>query len=241
MKITGKKILITGGASGIGLGLAKRFVQHDNTVIICGRRENALKVAQEKIPPLIIKQSDLSNTEGRDRLFKWISAEHSDLNILVNNAGIQQWMNIDDPDFYTRAKEEMDINIEAPLHLTSLFIKLKSLDTIMNVTSGLSFVPLIKVPVYCASKAFLHSFTLSLRELLKPQNIDVIEIIPPALNTDLGGKGIHDNAPPVSNFIDAVFEQLEQGRNELTHGFSETMLQAGPEELKKAFARMNNS
>src|SRR4030095_6354442 len=120
-----------------------------------------------------------------------------------------------------------------------LFINLKSLDTIINVTSGLSFVPLTKTPIYSASKSFLHSFTLSLRQLIKSRSIEVIELIPPALNTDLGGKGIHDSAPPVSDFIEAIFEQLKQGKTELTFGFSEAMIKAGPEDLQKAFARMN--
>jgi uncharacterized oxidoreductase len=104
----------------------------------------------------------------------------------------------------------------------------------------LSFVPLVKVPVYSATKAFFHSFTLSLRQLMKEKNIGVIELIPPALNTDLGGKGLHDFAPPVSEFIESVFNQLKEGRLEITFGFSEAMAKAGPEELQKAFARMNN-
>lgn len=109
----------------------------------------------------------------------------------------------------------------------------------MNVTSGLSFVPLTKVPVYSATKAFFHSFTLSLRYLLQVRNIEVIEIIPPALNIDLGGKGIHDFAPPVSDFLDAIFAQLKDGKTELSFGFSEAMTKAGPAELQAAFDRMN--
>jgi uncharacterized oxidoreductase len=241
MKISGKKILISGGATGIGFGLAERFVQDNNTVIVCGRRKRALEEAQQKIPSLITVSADLSTAKGREELYNWVREKHSDLNILVNNAGIQHWMAIDDADFYKRAEEEITINITAPVHLSSLFTNLPSIEIIMNVTSGLAFVPLIKVPVYCATKAFFHSFTLSQRALLKAKNIDVIEIIPPALNTDLGGKGIHDHAPPVKDFIDDIFEQLAQDKKELTHGFSAHMLQAGPEEQKKAFDRMNNS
>lgn len=239
MNLSNNKILITGGASGIGLGLTERFVKENNTVIICGRRESVLKEVSSKFPSVITRICDLSRAEERENLFNWVSAEHSDLNVLVNNAGIQQWMTITDQDFFKRAKEEIAINIEAPLHLTSLFIQLKSLQIIMNVTSGLSFSPLTKVPVYSATKAFFHSFTLSLRHLIKSRNIDVIEIIPPALHTDLGGKGIHDNAPPVSDFITAIFEQLKQGKTELSFGFSDAMTKAGPEELQKTFARMN--
>jgi uncharacterized oxidoreductase len=114
-----------------------------------------------------------------------------------------------------------------------------SLNTIINTTSGLSFAPLTKTPVYSATKAFFHSFTLSLRHLLKEKNIEVIELIPPALNTDLGGKGLHDFAPPVSDFIEAVFDQLKEGKTAITFGFSEAMTKAGPEDLQKAFDRMN--
>jgi uncharacterized oxidoreductase len=240
MKISKNKILITGGASGIGLGLTERFIKENNTVIICGRRESALKEVSDKFPSIITRKCDLSIATQREELFRWISAEHGDLNVLVNNAGIQQYMSVTDSNFYQKSKDEIAINIEAPIHLASLFVNLKNLDTIINVTSGLSFAPIVKVPVYCASKAFLHSFTLSLRQLLKLNSIEVIELIPPALNTDLGGKGIHYDAQPVSEFIEAVFEQLKQGKTEIAFGFSEAMTKSGPEDLKKAFARMNS-
>ncbi len=241
MKLSNNKILITGGASGIGLGLTERFIKEGNKVIICGRRESALKEVTDKFPSVITKACDLSVAAERKELYSWIAKNHSDLNVLVNNAGIQQWISVTDNDFFQRAKEEITINNEAPVHLISLFINLQSLTTIINVTSGLSFAPLTKVPVYSASKAFFHSFTLSLRHLLKEKNIEVIELIPPALNTDLGGKGLHDFAPPVSDFIEAVFKQLKEGKTEITFGFSEAMIKAGPEDLQKAFARMNTS
>ena len=239
MKISNNKILITGGASGIGLGLTERFVKENNTVIICGRRESLLEEVAGKYPSVITRRCDLSVASEREELFRWISEKHNDLNVLINNAGIQQWMSVSDIDFYQRAKEEISINIEAPVHLISLFNNLKSLTTVINVTSGLSFVPLARMPVYSATKAFFHSFTLSLRHLLKSKNIEVIEIIPPALNTDLGGKGLHNNSPAVNEFIDAIFIQLSQGKNELSYGFSESMTKAGPDDLQKAFDRMN--
>jgi uncharacterized oxidoreductase len=239
MKLTGNKILITGGASGIGLALTERFIQENNTVIICGRREASLKAVVEKLPSVITMVCDVSIEAERIELYQWIAENHQDLNVLVNNAGIQQWMNISDTDFYKRSKEEIATNIEAPLHLTSLFLNLQSLDTIINVTSGLSFVPLTRVPVYCATKAFFHSFTRSANHLLKAKNIEVIEMIPPALNTDLGGKGLHDIYPPVSEFVESIFEQLKEGKTELTFGLSEVMSKASPDELKITFERMN--
>ena len=239
MKLTGNKILITGGGSGIGLAMAERFVKEGNTVIICGRRESALEEAAEKLPSIITRQCDLAKENERVNLFEWISKEHGDLNVLVNNAGIQNWMSVTDDDFFQRANGEITTNIEAPIHLTSLFLKLESLDTIMNVTSGLAFVPLTKVPVYSATKAFFHSFTVSLRHLLKSTSIEVIEVIPPALNTDLGGKGLHDWASPVSGFIDSIFAQLKEGKTQLTYEYTEQMSQAGQDVFKRVFTQIN--
>jgi len=239
MKLSGNKILITGGATGIGYGLAERFIKDGNTVIVSSRSNEALDSAAGNLSGLITKQSDLSSETGRNELIEWIKTEHSDTNVLINNAGIQQWMSIDDEKFPQRAMDEISINIEAPVHLSYLFAKLPSANTIMNVTSGLSFSPLAKVPVYCATKAFLHSYTRSLRHILKPKGIEVIEIIPPALNTDLGGKGIHDFAPPVSGFIDSVFTQLSEGKTDITYQYSENMYNIGREELNEAFTKMN--
>lgn len=239
MELLNNKILITGGASGIGLGLTERFIKENNTVIVCGRRESVLKELTDKFPTVITRICDLSIESERINLYKWISENHSDLNVLVNNAGIQQWMNVSDEDFFERAKTEIATNIEAPLHLISLFINLKSLKTVMNVTSGLSFSPYAKVPVYSATKAFFRSFTLSLRHLLKAKNIEVIEIIPPALNTDLGGIGLHNAAPSVESFIESIFEQLKEGKDQLTFGSSETRANASAADLKTAFNQMN--
>lgn len=239
MKISGNKILITGGASGIGLGLTARFLKEGNEVIICGRREDALLEVANEFPEVTIKVCDLANESERIALYNWVSENHPDLNVLVNNAGIQNWMGISEDSFYEKATKEITINAIAPLHLTALFIDLKALNTIINVTSGLSFVPLSKVPVYSATKAFFHSFTLSLRHLLKEKNIEVIEMIPPALNTDLGGIGLHDGQPEVSAFVAAVFEQMKEGKKELTFGFSQMLANATPEIIKTTFNNMN--
>ncbi|KAF2329842.1 SDR family oxidoreductase [Flavobacterium daemonense] len=241
MNLSNNKILITGGASGIGLGLAERFIQENNTVIICGRRESVLNEVKAKFPSVITKVCDLSNEKERIALYEWIAENHPDLNVLINNAGIQKWVSVTDADFYESMKTEINTNIEAPLHLTSLFIQLKSLTTVMNVTSGLAFSPFAKVPVYSATKAFFRSFTLSLRHLLKAKNIEVIEIIPPALNTDLGGIGLHDAHPSVSSFIESIFEQLKNGRQELTFGTSETRLNASVPELKASFEALHGN
>ncbi|TDO99258.1 SDR family oxidoreductase [Flavobacterium sp. 245] len=240
MNLANNKILITGGASGIGLGLAERFIQENNTVIICGRRASVLEEVKAKFPTVITKVCDLSDEKERIALYEWIAENHPDLNVLINNAGIQKWVSVTDADFYESMKTELSTNIEAPLHLTSLFIQLESLTTVMNVTSGLAFSPFAKVPVYSATKAFFRSFTLSLRHILKAKNIEVIEIIPPALNTDLGGVGLHDAHPSVADFIVSIFEQLKNGKQELTFGTSETRLNASVPELKASFEALHS-
>jgi len=239
MKLANNKILITGGATGIGLGLTERFLKENNTVIICGRRESVLKEAAEKFPAVITRVCDLEKEEDRTALYEWIAKEHPDTNVLVNNAGVQNWMSIADDDFYDKAESEIDININAPVHLTKLFMKLKSPDAIMNVTSGLAFVPFSKVPVYCATKAFLRSYTLSLRHMLKDTRTEVIEIIPPALNTSLGGSGVHSDHPSVSDFVESIFKQLQEGKNELTFGTSESRANANNESIAEYYKRLN--
>jgi uncharacterized oxidoreductase len=208
-------------------------------VIICGRREGVLKEVAEKFPAVITRVCDLANEADRAELYHWISKNHPDLNVLVNNAGIQNWMNISDSDFYTKAEDEIATNVLAPVHLSTLFSNLSLLNTIINVTSGLAFIPLSKVPVYCATKAFMRSFTLSLRHMLKAKNIDVIEMIPPALNTDLGAKGVHDGHPAVSDFVESVFRQMAEGKTELTFGTSEGRAKANNAEIVGYFNTMN--
>jgi uncharacterized oxidoreductase len=239
MKLTNNKILITGGATGIGLGLTERFIAENNTVIICGRREAALKEVASRFPAVITKVCDLSAEADRIELYNWVAKNHSDLNVLINNAGIQNWMDITDDKFYKKSSDEITTNVLAPVHLCELFINLKSLNTIINVTSGLAFIPLSKVAIYSATKAFMRSFTLSLRHMLKPKGIEVIEMIPPALNTDLGGKGIHDGHPAVSDFVESVFKQMKEGKTELTFGTSEARANANNETITDYFNRMN--
>lgn len=206
---------------------------------VCGRRADLLEALVAKHPTLQTIVCDLTLASEREKLKTWATETVGGIDVLVNNAGVQNWMGVDDAAFMEKSQIEIETNITAPLHLTWLFAQEPKLKTVMNVTSGLSFVPFTKVPVYSATKAFFHSFTLSLRHLLAPKGIEVIEIIPPALNTDLGGKGLHDAAPPVSEFIVSIFDQLKAGKQSLTFGFSEMMANAGPEGIAAAFERLN--
>ena len=239
MDLSNNKILITGGATGIGLGLTARFIKEKNTVIICGRRQEVLDDVARQYPGVITRQCDLEVEAERTALFRWIVENHSDLNVLVNNAGVQNWMKVTDDNFFERATQEVSVNILAPVHLTKLFLQLRSISTIINVTSGLAFVPLTKVPVYSATKAFFRSFTLSLRHQLMDAGTEVIEIIPPKLNTDLGGKGLHDDAPRVGEFLESVFEQLRQGYSEISYGLSAEQTQVNNATTQVHFNKLN--
>ncbi len=242
MDLSNHVVLVTGGATGIGLGLAASFLDAGSSVITCGRRKEKLEEARRKHPGLVTFPCDLTQEAERIRLAEWIVREHPRLDVLVNNAGIQQRMGLDQKDFWTRARQETAINWEAPVHLTWLLLetlKKQKSAFILNVTSGLAFAPMAGAPVYSATKAALHAFTLLLRPLLRGTGIQVIEIVPPAVNTDLGGAGVHTTDTPLEEFIGSVVKQLKEGSQQITHGFSEKMSQASRQELEQAFERMN--
>lgn len=242
MEFKGNTVLITGGASGIGLALAERFVQAGSTVIICGRREDKLKEAQAKYPQLDIRVCNVADPAERTALCEWVTEKYPELNVLINNAGIQQRLQLPQQPAWEIMREEVAINLEAPIHLSTLFIPhlLKQAHpAILNVTSGLAFSPLAGVPIYSATKAALHSFTLSLRHQLAGSPISVIEIIPPAVNTDLGGKGLHTFGVPLDEFTAAIVEQLKAGSIEAAYGFSAESSRASREQLDAIFQRMN--
>jgi uncharacterized oxidoreductase len=188
MKTSENTILITGGGTGIGLALANEFLKSGNKIIICGRRENKLNEAKQKYPGLHIKTCDLSKKNERINFVNWLIQNFPDLNILINNAGVQNHFILTDAAMIDGAAEEVEINFIAPLHLSSLLIPhlSKMADpAIINITSGLAFTPLSFMPVYCATKAALHSLSLSLRHQLKDTPIKVFEMIPPTVDTEL--------------------------------------------------------
>jgi len=242
MEFSANEVLITGGATGIGFALAERFIPAGSSVIICGRREHKLIEAQSKYPQLRVRVCDVANPAERRALFTWATESFPGLNMLVNNAGIQQWIELQQKPSWETLGKEVAINLEAPIHLSTLFIPhllKQERSAIINITSGLSFVPKANVPIYCATKAALHSFTLSLRHQLSGTPIDVIEIIPPAVDTDLGGKGLHTFGVPLDEFTDGIVEQLKMGSIEATYGFSAESSRATREQLEVIFTQMN--
>ncbi|HYU33637.1 MAG TPA: SDR family NAD(P)-dependent oxidoreductase [Thermoanaerobaculia bacterium] len=244
MELAGNTVLVTGGASGIGLALAERFLRAGSEVIICGRREAKLREAQEAHPQLVTRVCDVAEEAERRALLEWVVETHPGFNVLVNNAGIQRYPQLVQPEDWALSRQEIAINIEAPFHLSTLFVPhllKQQRPSILNVTSGLAFVPMARAPIYSATKAALHSFTLSLRHQLAGTPIEVIEIIPPAVNTDLGGPGLHTFGVPLDEFADAVVARLEAGDVEIPYGFAAQSSRASREELDEIFTRMNQT
>ncbi|MFC6225222.1 SDR family oxidoreductase [Hymenobacter artigasi] len=245
MNLATNTILLTGGASGIGLALAVRFLRAGSTVIIVGRRADKLAEAQQLYPGLITRQGDIATAAERMELVRWATTEYPALNVLVNNAGIQNRIQLADDAAtdWEQRRQELVINVEAPIHLATLLVphlRQQPGAAIINVTSGLSFAPAAFVPIYSATKAALHSFTLSLRHQLSPTGISVLEIVPPAVDTDLGGPGLHTFGVNVDDFADSVMARLAAGEQEVGYGSSEKSRLASRAELDEQFRAMNN-
>jgi len=244
MNLSGNTILITGGASGIGLAFAERFLMAGSKVIICGRRADKLQEVQAKYPAIQTRVCDVGQEEDRINLAKWVNQEFPDVNVLLNNAGIQRREPLTQTDQSWRYHQaEIAINLEAPIHLSLLLLPLlksKPLAYIINVTSGLAFAPLANAAIYSATKAALHSFTLSLRHQLAGTQVQVLEIAPPAVQTDLGGTGVHTFGAPLNDFADAIMQGLEKAEPEIGYGTSDFNRKASRAELDEVFKRMNN-
>jgi uncharacterized oxidoreductase len=189
MRLSGNTILITGGTSGIGLELATRFAAMDNTVIITGRNQAKLDDVSTKLPGVHAIQSDVSDPTAITALYDYVTGRFPHLNVLINNAGIMRKINLhgfrSDLQELTR---EIEINLDGPIRTTVQFLpqlKAQKAAAVVNVSSGLAFVPLAISPIYCATKAAIHSFTQSLRVQLKRTNITVFELAPPITETPL--------------------------------------------------------
>lgn len=200
MELSGQTVLITGGASGIGLALTERFVQHGNQVIVVGRSADKLERLKVEYPSVTTYCCDVGVKEQLDRLVQRIYDNHADLNVIINNAGIQHnYSFIDGPVTPDLVTEEITVNLTSPIELLSRLIPLlmpHKEAAIVNVTSGLGLAPKKSAPVYCATKAGLRIFTKALRYQLENTNIKVFEIIPPLVDTDMTkGRGRNKITP----------------------------------------------
>jgi uncharacterized oxidoreductase len=188
MKLTGRTILITGGSAGIGLAFALKFKELGNEVIVTGRRKAVLADVKSQYPTLHTIQSDVADVSQIASLAARVKEEFPGLDVLMNNAGISRYRNL-----RTRSRDltnlmtEMEINVGGVVRMTSAFIDILTANrgTLINLSSGLAFVPLPCLPIYCATKAAIHSYTQSLRFQLEETGVEVIEIMPPAVRTDM--------------------------------------------------------
>ena len=242
MKTTGNTILITGGGTGIGLALAVRFLRQGNEVIICGRRLDKLSEARRQYPQLQVYPCDLSKESARRDLFEQATHDFPNLNVLLNNAGMWLPTQLDQAESWPQAQQQLETNLAATIHLTQLFaqhLSRQSAPVVCVTTSGLAHIPRAAAPVYCATKAALHSYALTLRHRLKSQEIEVIEICPPHVDTDLGAPGINKAGIPVDTFADAVMDELRKGTLEITYGYSTKAANASRREKDELFKTLN--
>jgi uncharacterized oxidoreductase len=221
MEITGNTILITGGGSGIGLSLAKAFSRHDNTVIVCGRNPAKLEALHEQQPDIITFVCDIANDKEQTSLIDTVVQKYPQLNVLINNAGIQHNYDFTDgEDHRALIDEEASINFLAHVKLTDqllpLFMK-RELAAIINVSSALAVVPKQSAPIYCATKAAIHNFSKAFRYQLEKTPIKVFEIIPTLVDTEMT-KGRGKNKINPDSLATEVLRAMEADKYEIPVG-----------------------
>ncbi len=190
MNITGRTILITGGSAGIGLAFALKFLELGNKVIVTGRRQAVLDAIRAKHPKLHTIQSDVADPAQIAALARRVKADFPKLDVLMNNAGVMFYKNLRAPAADPAGfMAEMNVNVGGVIGMTSAFIDILTANkgTVINVSSALAFVPLPSAPIYSATKAAIHSYTQSLRFQLEETGVEVIELMPPAVKTDMTG------------------------------------------------------
>jgi uncharacterized oxidoreductase len=233
MKLSNRTVLVTGGTSGIGLGIAEAFYQSKSKVIVCGRNRQKLSAVEKKFPDIIALQCDVGDAKQRKSLVAEVLRDFPDLDVLVNNAGIQRYIDLKKGyDELKSGEDEIAINLVSTVELTALFIDhlmKRTSAVIINVGSGLGFMPRLNTPIYSATKAAIHTYSLVLRQQLKDTSVKVIEIVPPMVDTDLNKEG-RDNAHlkfrgiSVSEYIPTVIKGLENEADMIFYGDGEKVL-----------------
>ncbi|MEM9965277.1 MAG: SDR family oxidoreductase [Asticcacaulis sp.] len=213
MKTNGNTILITGGSSGIGRGLAEALAKAGNQVIITGRRQAPLDEVVRANPGISALQLDVDSPESIRQFAATVIARFPALNVLVNNAGIMKAEALGQDTDTSVAEAIITTNVLGPVRLTAALmphLKTQPQATVMNVSSAAAFVPLAFTPTYSATKAFVHSYSLSLRKQLERTNVQVLELVPPYVQTELMGsqQATDPRAMPLSDFISEVMTIL---------------------------------
>src|SRR5450432_3787847 len=226
MKLTGRTILITGGSAGNGLGFALKFLELGNTVIVTGRRQTVLDEVKAKYPNLYTIQGDVADTAQIKAVAAHVKANFPKLDVLMNNAGIMLHKNLQVPAAdLDGLMTEVNINVGGVIRTTSAFIDILTANrgTVINVSSALAFVPLPSAPIYCATKAAVHSYTQSLRFQLEETGVEVIELMPPGVKTDLTAEmadGRSVRLITTDELIKKSFAALKAGKLEIRPGQS---------------------
>jgi len=250
MRLTGNTILITGGTSGIGRGLAEALHQRSNQVIIAGRRQALLNEITAAHPGMRGMQLDVADPRAVDAFAARVREQFPKLNVLINNAGISKREDLTaDTIDVSPAQSMIQTNIVGVLHLTATLLptlKQQPHSTIITTTSGLAFVPLAPFPTYCATKAFLHSWMQSLRFQLRETSVEVIELIPPYVQTELSGpdQATDPHAMPLADYIAEVMQVLKDPNwsgDEILVQRAKTLRGAGKsEDYDRIFTANNN-
>ena len=228
MRLTGRTILITGGSAGIGLAFARKFLDLGNEVIVTGRRQTVLDEVKARHPKLHTIQSDIADPVQIAALAARVKREFPKLDVLMNNAGVGASTNLKAPARdLARLTSEVDINLGGVIRMTSALIDILTANrgTIINVSSGLAFVPLPSNPIYSATKAAVHSYTQSLRFQLEDSGVNVIELMPPAVKTDMTDEFAKHGISMISTdeLVKQTFAALRSGAPEIRPGQSKLL------------------
>jgi uncharacterized oxidoreductase len=247
MNVHDNTVLITGGATGIGFALAEALVNQGNQVLACSRSKKKLDAAKERLPALTTLICDVSQSAERESLAGYCHRDFPGLNILINNAGIQRFFDLaHNPLSLVEGQSEIVINLEAPVELSALMLPLlleQRKAAIINVSSGLGFVPIASMPVYCATKAGLHIFTASLRYQLRDTSVQVFELVPPAVETELGKEeGLEEPSypgMPPAEVASAMLDALSKDTCEVFVGEAKKLYEESKADFDRAFADLN--
>lgn len=228
MKNSNQKVLITGGGSGIGLALAKKFLENNNTVIITGRNVAKLEKVKAENPDIHFFQSDVTDDAEVRMLVDDLKEKFDGIDVLINNAGIMLLLDTgDEENDLNKQFNEIEINFNSPIRLLHYFLpqlKKSKNAVVVNVSSGLAYVPFTQAPVYSGTKAAVHFWTKSIRPQLKPHNIKVIELLPPVVDTKLASDADlkDDNLKPMppEKLAEIFWKGYSKGKEEITPGIS---------------------